>query len=117
MRRGGRLPLGSRDTWRIPSRVTTHGSRIALEQAKTLAESLPTLMRQLMAGHDDPAAELPLAERRVCTLLCGEPLPMSALGRELGGSSSAMTQIADRLERARLVKRVAQGDDRRLSWR
>ena len=28
------------------------------------------------------------------------------LGRELGVSLSAMTQIADRLERARLVKRV-----------
>jgi DNA-binding MarR family transcriptional regulator len=87
---------------------------VALEQAKTLAALLPTLMRQLMAGHDDPAAELPLAQLRVCSLLCGEPVPMSALGRELGVSSSAMTQIADRLERARLVKRVAQGDDRRI---
>jgi DNA-binding MarR family transcriptional regulator len=39
---------------------------------------------------------------------------MSALSRELGVSLSAMTQIADRLERAQLVKRVAQGNDRRV---
>jgi DNA-binding MarR family transcriptional regulator len=39
---------------------------------------------------------------------------MSALGRELGVSLSAMTQIADRLERANLVQRVAKGDDRRI---
>jgi DNA-binding MarR family transcriptional regulator len=39
---------------------------------------------------------------------------MSAMGRELGVSLSAMTQIADRLERAGLVKRVVQGPDRRV---
>jgi DNA-binding MarR family transcriptional regulator len=39
---------------------------------------------------------------------------MSALSRELGVSLSAMTQIADRLERARLVKRVAKKSDRRI---
>jgi DNA-binding MarR family transcriptional regulator len=39
---------------------------------------------------------------------------MSALSRELGVSLSALTQIADRLERARLVKRVAFGCDRRV---
>ena len=39
---------------------------------------------------------------------------MSAPDRELGVSLDAMTQIADRLECARLVKRVAQGDDRRV---
>ena len=39
---------------------------------------------------------------------------MSALSREFGVSLSAMTRIADRLERARLVKRVAEGGDRRI---
>ena len=84
------------------------------EQAETIATLLPALMRQLTAGDDDPAAELPLAQLRVCSVLCGGPRPMSALGRELGVSLSAMTQIADRLERARLVKRVAKGGDRRV---
>ena len=39
---------------------------------------------------------------------------MSSLGRELGVSLSAITQIADRLERAGLVTRVAKGGDRRV---
>ena len=39
---------------------------------------------------------------------------MSALSRALGVSLSALTQIADRLERARLVKRVAEENDRRV---
>jgi DNA-binding MarR family transcriptional regulator len=87
---------------------------VTMEDAKAIATLLPSLMRQLGAGHDDPAAELPLAQLRVCSVLAGGPRPMSALGRELRVSLSAMTQLADRLERARLVKRVAQGDDRRV---
>ena len=39
---------------------------------------------------------------------------MSALSRELGVSLSSLTQIADRLERARLVKRTAAEGDRRV---
>jgi DNA-binding MarR family transcriptional regulator len=39
---------------------------------------------------------------------------MSSLSRELGVSLSAMTQVADRLERANLVQRVAAGTDRRI---
>jgi hypothetical protein len=39
---------------------------------------------------------------------------MSALSRELGVSLSALTQIADRLERVRLVKRVTEANDRRV---
>jgi DNA-binding MarR family transcriptional regulator len=84
------------------------------EQAKTFTTLLPALMRQLAAGVRDPAAELPLAQLRVCGVLCGGPRPMSAVSRELGVSLSAMTQIADRLERARLVKRMPKGDDRRI---
>ena len=66
------------------------------------------------AGDDDVVAELPLAQLRVCGILHRGPRPMSALGRDLGVSLSAMTQIADRLERASLVKRVAEGNDRRV---
>ena len=84
------------------------------DQVETIAALLPALMRQLTAGNDDPAAELPLGQLRVCSVLCAGPRPMSTLGRELGVSLSAMTQIADRLERAKLVKRVAKGGDRRI---
>jgi DNA-binding MarR family transcriptional regulator len=92
--------------------MTNH--TVAFEQARTIARLLPSLMRQLLAGDDDLAAELPLAQLRVCGVLSGGPRPMSALGRELGVSLSAMTQIADRLERAQLVNRVTKGSDRRI---
>jgi DNA-binding MarR family transcriptional regulator len=84
------------------------------DEAKTVADLLLRFMRQLTAGLDDPVAHLPLAQLRVCVALRQGPLPMSALGRELGASRSAVTQIADRLERARLVRRVPRGDDRRI---
>jgi DNA-binding MarR family transcriptional regulator len=87
---------------------------VPLEQARTVAALLRSLLRELTAGVDDPAVELPLAQLRVCNMLSGGPRAMSALGRELGVSLSAITQIADRLERARLVKRVSQGNDRRV---
>jgi DNA-binding MarR family transcriptional regulator len=84
------------------------------EQAKTLASLLPTLMRHFMAGEEDPAAELPLAQLKVCNLLYHRPQSMSALSSELGISLSAMTQIANRLERDDLVKRVTKNNDRRV---
>jgi DNA-binding MarR family transcriptional regulator len=83
-------------------------------QAENVATLLRSLLRELTAGLDDPAVDLPLAQLRVCTVLYGGPRPMSSLGRELGVSLSAITQIADRLERAGLVRRVAEDQDRRV---
>jgi DNA-binding MarR family transcriptional regulator len=86
-----------------------------MKQAQTIATLLLELLRQLAAGADeDPAVELPLAQLRVCSVLYRGPRPMSPLSRELGVSLSAMTQIADRLEHAQLVNRIARGDDRRV---
>jgi DNA-binding MarR family transcriptional regulator len=90
------------------------GETVALRQAKAITSLMPALMRMLSTFDNDPAAQLPLAQLRVCIILCDGPLSMSALGREFGVSLSAMTRIADRLERARLVKRVAGGKDRRV---
>jgi DNA-binding MarR family transcriptional regulator len=85
------------------------------KQAQTMVTLLIELLRQLAAGADeDPAVELPLAQLRVCLVLYQGPQPMSSLGRELAVSLSGMTQLADRLERAQLVKRIARGDDRRV---
>jgi len=58
--------------------------------------------------------DLPLAQMRVCSLLYDGSQTMSALSRELGISLSAMTQIADRLERSHLVERVSEEGDRRV---
>ena len=87
---------------------------LIVEQAKAIASLLRSLMRELGAGLQDQALDLPLAQLRVCGVLRTGPRSMSALGRELGVSLSAVTQIADRLERAKLVDRMANGDDRRI---
>jgi DNA-binding MarR family transcriptional regulator len=77
------------------------------------ASLLMALVRHLSSG-DDALTALPLAQLRVCGVLYGGPRPMSALGQQLGVSLSAVTQLADRLERARLVRRVADEADRRV---
>jgi DNA-binding MarR family transcriptional regulator len=86
----------------------------SLEQARTVAVLLPSLMRQMFIFDKDPVNDLPLTQLRVCGLLYEQPRSMSALSRELGISLSAMTQLADRLERVRLVERQANSSDRRV---
>jgi DNA-binding MarR family transcriptional regulator len=82
-------------------------------QARELTSLFVSLTRQLLVVNDF-VAEMPLRQLRVCMLLYDGPRSMSVLSRELGVSLSAMTQIADRLERARLVKRSFEGNDRRV---
>src|SRR5207244_9136663 len=85
------------------------------EQAAQLESLLPRLMRTLFTLEaEHPVTELPLAQLRVCSILYTGPRTLSALGDELAISVSAVTQIADRLERAGLVERVAAPDDRRM---
>lgn len=83
-------------------------------QARTMTDLLMSLMRDIFAVDDQAAAELPLRQLRVCAMLYEGSRSMSSLSRELGVSLSAMTQIADRLERAGLVKRSFEGTDRRV---
>jgi MarR family transcriptional regulator, lower aerobic nicotinate degradation pathway regulator len=85
-----------------------------LDEAATIADLLLMLLRHLSAGTDDAAADLPLAQLRLCSALVEGPRAMSELGRELGVPLSAIPHLADRLERARLVRRVAVGGDRRV---
>ncbi len=85
-----------------------------LPLAGVLARMLPQLTRRLFAGEDAVAARLPLAQLKVCGILADGPKSMTDLGQELGVSRSAMTQIADRLERTKLVKRGSVGTDRRV---
>ena len=86
-----------------------------LTQAADLEALLPKLMRRLFTlDPSHPANELPVAQLRVCTILQAGPRTVSAISEELGISVSASTQIADRLERAGFVERVAGQDDRRM---
>src|SRR5215472_9587622 len=86
-----------------------------ISQAAKLECLLPKLMRRLFTlDPSHPANELPVAQLRVCVILQAGPRTVSAVSEELGISVSATTQIADRLERAGLVERVAERDDRRM---
>ena len=87
---------------------------VSAEQSTKVAALVMTLVRRLMSAEGDPAGEMPLAQLRVCNVLFGGPRPLSAVSRELRVSLSAMTQVANRLERARLVKRVSDEADRRV---
>jgi DNA-binding MarR family transcriptional regulator len=82
-------------------------------QARELDGMFKSLARVVLID-DDPAAELPLKQLRVCLALLEGPRSMSQLSRELGVSQSAITQIADRLEAARMATRVLAGGDRRV---
>lgn len=88
------------------------GSRTASD-AERLLRSLHHVVRELMIV-DDGAADLPLRQYRVCVLLFERPWSMTEISREMGMSSSAMSQIADRLEQAGLVTRQVEEDDRRV---
>jgi len=81
--------------------------------AERLLRSLHHVVRELMIV-DDGAADLPLRQYRVCVLLFERPWSMTEISREMGMSSSAMSQIADRLEQAGFVTRHVEDGDRRV---
>ena len=89
--------------------MSTNNSR----EGEVITELLLSVIRRLLADHD-AAEELPLAQLRVCAVLYHGARSMSAISRELGVSLSAVTQITDRLERAELVTRMAEDNDRRV---
>lgn len=83
-------------------------------QSEELVTLLSRLLRRLFVlAADDPAMEIPGAQMRLCTTLRDGPRTMGSLSNELGISQSAITQIADRLERAGMVERMQPADDRR----
>jgi DNA-binding MarR family transcriptional regulator len=90
-----------------------------LTQAAQLEQLLPVVMRQLFtADPAHPVTDLPFGQFRLCVLLHQRGRrTMSQLGDDLGISVSAVTQMADRLERAGLVERVAEATgDRRTRY-
>jgi DNA-binding MarR family transcriptional regulator len=87
---------------------------IATGAAEEIAQLLLENLQQLFFVDDRFSTRLPVAQLRVCGVLHRSARPMSGLSQELGVSLSAMTQIADRLERAGLVRRVAERSDRRV---
>lgn len=84
------------------------------EQAERLEELLPHLIRWFYAlSPDHPTNEMPVAQLRICSLLLYGPRNLSSLSEELGITVSAITQLADRLEKAGLVMRTVGSHDKR----
>ena len=89
--------------------------RTLAEEAALLERLMPMILRRLFSlSHARVLAEMPLAQLRICSFLHDGPRSMSAIADELGMSTSAVTQIADRMERGGLVERSATQEDRRL---
>jgi DNA-binding MarR family transcriptional regulator len=89
--------------------------KVITEQAARLVQLMPNILRRLFSlGISGVLAEMPLGQLRICAYLMDGPRSMSAIAEELGMSTSAVTQIADRMERAELVERVPAIEDRRL---
>jgi len=109
----GQLPVAPRTKAVTPSIAVTAPSTESEAQARQLDASLLAFAREVMT-HDDAASEMPLRQFRVCMELVECARSMSVLSRELGVSLSAMTQIANRLERAGLVTRGFEDTDRRV---
>ena len=91
------------------------------ERARHAEQTLPEIARRLFTlDPADPLADLPNAQLKVCSLLLNGERTMSQVSEELNISVSAVTQIADRLEKANLVARHAaerDGDgDRRTRY-
>lgn len=82
------------------------------ERARRAEQALPEIARRLFTFlPEDALANLPSAQLKVCSLLLGGPRTMTQIGEELNISVSAVTQLADRLEKADLVERLATDRD------
>jgi MarR family transcriptional regulator, organic hydroperoxide resistance regulator len=89
------------------------------EQAALLERAFPACMRQIFAiDPAHPLADLPFGQYRLCILLFREgKRTMSQVSEDLGISVSAVTQMADRLEKSGLVERQAEpSGDRRTRF-
>ncbi|MBC8101792.1 MAG: MarR family transcriptional regulator [Cytophagales bacterium] len=77
-------------------------------QAAHLETVMPAIAQRLFTvAPTHPLADMPIAQLRVCSLLLTLENPtMSQVADELHISVSAVTQIADRLEKAGMVERV-----------
>ena len=78
------------------------------DHAAVLERLLPEIARRMFTvPPGSPLAELPNAQLKVCSLLLEGRHTMSQIGEQMNISVSAVTQIADRLEKAGMVTRVS----------
>jgi DNA-binding MarR family transcriptional regulator len=83
--------------------------------AERLENGLSTIMRGIHRTiGPNPLSDLPVAQLRLMRSLSGGPQTPSALSEQLATSVSAVTQLANRLEAAKLVEREEDPNDRRV---
>ncbi len=90
-----------------------------VQQASELEHLLPAVMRHTFTlDPTHPLTEMPFGQFRLCTLLFREgKRTMSQVSEDLSISVSAVTQMADRLEKTGMVERVSDcGGDRRTRF-
>lgn len=86
-----------------------------VEQAKRLEVLIPELSRRLFAvSTTEPTAGLPASQLKICLLLIRGARCISEISEEMKVTVSAITQLADRLESAGMVKREVDTEDRRV---
>ena len=97
---------------RTATRASTNGHK-PVSQASAIHVAIRTVIRNLLSV-DDSMLDLPLRQLKVCVSLYQQSRSMSEIGRELGFSPSAVSQVADRLERRGLIERDLSDEDRRV---
>ncbi len=90
---------------------------LILQEAEELERLLPRVAIHFgMVYHGRSMPDATLRQLGVCDLLEGGPLTLSEISKELDVCLSAITQMADRMERAGIVERVPAGFDRRNKY-
>ncbi len=82
------------------------------EHAKFIRAALFSFGKNLLSV-DDSTVDLPLRQLKVCHALYVSKRSMSEIGREVGLSASAVTQVVDGLESRGLIERTSLNEDRR----
>lgn len=94
---------------------TNSSKRASRIRAERIEGLLPRIMRMLYRTTEDSLlSELPLAQMRIVRLLYSGSSTVTSLGEELGLTSSAITQLLNRLQEIGFVERVEDPADRRV---
>jgi DNA-binding MarR family transcriptional regulator len=88
---------------------------VLAERAAKVEALLPRVLRMIYRSTEDSVlAQLPLAQFRILRVLYAGARTITSLGEELGLTSSAVTQMANRLQDAGMIERVEDLEDRRV---
>ncbi len=88
-----------------------------MESGLKLEALLPQALLALFpSSGPDPLADVPVGQLRLLRLLMRSPLTGKELAHRLELSCSALTQMANRMERAGLIVREEDASDGRVRW-